>query len=67
MTNEERISEELANERAYWITIREKALMLAIQELSALNRVPENDTEIFVRAETFINYLENGIPIRPGT
>jgi len=66
MTNEEQRKAEIAKEREYWIPIRARALELAIQELAALKRAPSGDEEVFLRAEAIINYLETGIPRRPG-
>jgi hypothetical protein len=66
MTDEQKLQEELAKERAYWISIRGRALELAIQEF-AVSQKPIDELSIFERAETIINYLERGIPIKPGT
>jgi len=67
MTDEEKLKAELAKEREYWILLRAKAMELAIQEFAAIKYEPRNDEEIFLRAEAIINYLETGIPIKPGT
>lgn len=50
----------------YWIPLRGRALELAINEFAAMQYKPDNDEEIFMRAETIINYLESGIPKKPG-
>jgi hypothetical protein len=68
MTDRQNAEEEIKRERVeYWIPLRGRALELAIQEFAALKYVPKSDEEIFLRAETIINYLETGIPRKPGT
>jgi hypothetical protein len=68
MTDEQKAKAEIQKERVeYWIPLRGRALELAIQELAALKYVPKSDEEIFLRAETIINYLETGIPRKPGS
>ncbi|MDR2097670.1 MAG: hypothetical protein LBP37_04040 [Spirochaetaceae bacterium] len=68
MTEEKMAENEIKKKmREYWISLREMALRLAIEELAALKYVPKDDTEVFLRAETIINYLETGIPSKPGT
>ena len=64
--NDEEKKAEILKEREYWIPLRSRALELAINEFAAMQYKPSNDEEVFLRAETIINYLETGIPKKPG-
>jgi hypothetical protein len=68
MTDEQKARAQIQKERAeYWIPLRSRAMELALQEFATFKYAPKNDTEFFLRVETVVNYLETGIPEKPGS